>query len=374
MKGRAKMKKLLISLLCVISVVSLMASAAFSVSAETIKFDFTLTQPGWGTEADGIIARFANSYPGYHTPWSEPGGHPNLDFEKGLMYWSTTEKTLKPSDYVDIVAEESGNHYLTFTAEDTYDGIESVPFVESRIDENDEVCVVFKWKGDDPNFQVYVNQLRYKTTDGTSKDSHRVSHNGDAKRNEIISDGEDGWNVAFCKPENDSIKKPHDIMPYYIFQVGVQVQNDPSCTAIVDDIRLGKYNATNDCIYDLDGKVMYDLRNLKTTEGEDILNAGMFPNIDYDVEYADVYSDKAQDDAAEENGNEKKSYGIFKNADGSFSIVFWVVVICVPVVLIALAALVVVIIIKKKKAPKANEVSDDEAPETIEESQETQGE
>ena len=79
------MKKFLISLICVAAVVSLICGSAFSVSAETIKFDFKLTQPGWGTEEDGIIARFANSYPSYHTPYSEPGGHPNLNFENFVV-------------------------------------------------------------------------------------------------------------------------------------------------------------------------------------------------------------------------------------------------------------------------------------------------
>lgn len=354
------MKKFLISLICVAAVVSLICGSAFSVSAETIKFDFKLTQPGWGTEEDGIIARFANSYPSYHTPYSEPGGHPNLNFEKGLMYWTTTEKTLKPNDFVDIVKEENGNHYLTFTAEDTYDGIESVPFVESRIDEDDEICVVFKWKGDDPNFQVYVNQLRYKTTDGTSKDTHRVSHNGDAKRNEIISDGEDGWNVAFCKPEKDSIKKPHDIMPYYIFLVGVQVQNDPSCTAIVDDIRLGKYNESNQTIYDLDGKVMYDLKNIDTVVGEDVLNSYMFPDINYELKYDDVYGAKKAS-----TNDEKISENNLFFKDGAPTVVFWIIIICGAVIIIVGAAVVILIIVKKKKAPA--EATDETADETAEE-------
>ena len=365
-KGRENMKKILISLICVAAVVSLICGSAFSTSAETIKFDFTLSQPGWGTEEDGIIARFPNSYSSHHTPWSEPGGHPNLDFEKGLMYWTTNEKdSQKPSDYVDIVKEENGNHYLTFTAKDTYQGIESVPFVESRIDENDEICVVFKWRGDDPNFQIYVNQLRYKTTDGKQKDTKRVSHNGDAKRNEIIADGEDGWNVAFCKPETDSVKKPHDIMPYYIFQVGVEVQTDPSCKAIVDDIRLGKYSENNQIIYDLDGKVMYDLKNIDTVEGEDLLNEGMFPDINYNVTYDDVYGAKKSG-----SGSNALSQNNLFFKDGAPTVVFWIIIICGAVILIAGIAVVIVVIVAKKK--KASDKPEEELAETTENPSEEQ--
>lgn len=356
------MKKLLISLLCIIAVVSLIGGSAFSTNAATINFEFKLSQPGWGTEKDGIIARFPNSYPGYHTPWSEPGGHPNLDFEKGLYCWSTTEETLKPDDYVDVLQEDNGNHYITFTATNTYDGIESIPFVESRIDENDEICVVFKWKGNDPNFQVYCNQYRYKSTDGQERDVHRVSHNGDAKRGEIIVDGEDGWNVGYCKPEKDSIRKPYDIMPYYIFNIGVQVQGDPSCNAMVDDIRLAKYNDTNACLYDLDGKLMYDMRNIEAVEGEDLLNEGMFPDINYDITYDDVYGAKK---SSTNNSTISENNIFFK--DGAPTVVFWVIIICGAAILVAGIAVIVLIIVKKKKAPAEatdeSEVSEEAATE-----------
>lgn len=357
------MKKFLISFISILAVVSLMLGSAFSTSADAIKFEFKLTQSGWGTEEDGVIARFANSYPGYHTPWNEAGGHPNLDFEKGLMYWSTTKETLKPSDYVDIVEEENGNHYLTFTATNTYDGIESVPFVESRITADDEICVVFKWRGDDPNFQVYLNQLRYKTTDGTSKDSHRVSHNGDAKRNEIIVDGEDGWNVAYCKPENDSIKEPYDIMPYYIFNIGVQVCNDPTCVAQVDDIRLAKYSQTSNKLFDLDGNLMYDLNNMNPDEGEDLLNASMFPDINYDITYDEVYN--ANSSGAAKNAQIEEGNGIFfKN--GSPTVVFWIIIACGAVIIIAAAVVIVLVIAKKKKNGSSPEGEGSEPPDSNE--------
>lgn len=347
------MKKFLISFISIVAVISLFLGSALSASASK------LSLPGWGTEEEGIIPKFV-SYPAYHTPWTETNGFPNADFEKGLLYWSSTDPKEKPAEVVKVLTEENGNKCVQFTATNNYDGIESISFRESRVKAGDELCVVFDWKGEDGNFQVYCEQIVYKDAACDSWDAvFRISHNGDAKRGEIINGGGgDDWNVGYCKPEKP-VKAYYDANPYYYFRFGVQAFNDPSVNAIVDNVRLGKFSASTNTIYDLDGKVMYDLNNLKIEEGEEILTEEMFPNIDYSVTYDDVY------------GNKKDVVKIEKEEDTTSKAILWVIIGCGAIIVIAIAVLIIVLIVKKKNKKKTIE-SEDTTEECEEPSEETE--
>ena len=343
------MKKLITLFLCIATSISIILSGALSVCAAP-----AFVVDGFGTEEDGIIPPIS-FYSHYHTPYTETNGFPNADFEKGLMYWTQGRK-LKPADVVDIVEEENGNHYLTFTCNNPYEGIDGIRFVDSRVKVGDNLVVVYDWRGEDPNFQVALVQYMMNA-DGSSGTEVRLSHNGDAKtQNFLFATEENGWNVSFNKVQNPVAEPTRGDSTIYLSYM-VQVCSDPTNTSHIDNIRLAIHSETSNILYDLDGKVMYDLNNLPVDGTKDEIDKSEFDNIDYDAENKEISKNEKTDVNADEAKREK-----------SFIAKYFVwIIVGGGVLLLIVAAVVVVIIIaaKKKKASAAT----DEPTETTEENE-----
>lgn len=332
------MKRFLVSLICIITAVVMILGCSFGTYAAP-----SFVVEGFGTEEEGIIPPIS-FYPHYHTPYTETNGFPNADFEKGLMYWSQGRK-LNPADVVDIVEEENGNKYLTFTCDAPYQGIDSVRFVDSRVKVGDNLVVVYDWRGEDPNFQVALVQYMMNA-DGSSGTEVRLSHNGDAKRCDFLFTTEEkGWNVSFNKVQNPVAKPSRGDDTIYLSYM-VQVCNDPTNTSHIDNIRLAIYGETANVLYDLDGNVMYDLNNLPTDNTEDEIDSSEFDDIDFDAENEDL-SENEETTADTDDESEDKTF-IKKY-------LLWIIIGAGAVVIIAAAVVVIIVIAAKKKKNTASE-------------------
>ena len=369
------MKKLITLFLCIATSISIILSGALSVCAAP-----AFVVDGFGTEEDGIIPPIS-FYTHYHNPYTETNGFPNADFEKGLMYWTQGRK-LKPADLVDIVEEENGNHYLTFTCNNPYEGIDGIRFVDSRVKVGDNLVVVYDWRGEDPNFQVALVQYMMNA-DGSSGTEVRLSHNGDAKtQNFLFATEENDWNVSFNKVQNPVAEPTRGDSTIYLSYM-VQVCSDPTNTSHIDNIRLAIHNETSGILYDLDGKVMYDLNDLPVADVEDTLEPEDFEGIDFDAKNPDASGEneelttgltKEEDTKEEDKKSVIESYNMFsaENWQGSD---WWKPAVATGAIVIVVAgiavAVILVVISKKKKAaaaveqPEATEETEDNTDQNI---------
>ena len=366
------MKKLFVCFFTLLIVVTLVLGSAFSASAKTYNFKLN---SGWGTKESGIITKTPN-YHLEHTPYNETPGFPNGDFEQGLMYFIGTGG--EPTSQVQISQDSNGNHYGKFITDIQWGGLRSIPFVENRVKAGDLIALVCDWRGDDGNFQAVLEQICYKNTDGTEYDRYRIADGGNAKAFDIIADGEDGWSVRVFEAKM-VIQEPNAVMPDYFFNIGIETRAS-GCDAEFDNLRIAKYSIDTGILYNLDGSVMYDINNLGIEEGEDYLTSSMFPNINYDLTYDNVYNSSTSTvNNSELKGNDGN---FFFDADGKATVWFWVIIGCGAFIIIAAAATVVVIIVVKKKKRSAlpeeesdlsedansEEIAGTEDPEQIEES------
>jgi hypothetical protein len=130
----------------------------------------------------------------------------------------------------------------------------------------------------------------------------------------------------------------------------VQVCSDPTNTSHIDNIRLAIHNETSGILYDLDGKVMYDLNNLPVDDTKDEIDKSEFDNIDYDAKNEEISKNKKTDVNADEAKREK-----------SFIAKYFVwIIVGGGVLLLIVAAVVVIIIISAKKKKAATETESNE--------------
>lgn len=327
------LKKLVSVLLAVVVALIIMAGSNISVFADD-----------YGTFEDGILA---NQNMASYKPLKDGKGFPNGDFEQGLRYWGTERGKELPSKMVKLV-EEEGNHFIEFTAEKTWDGIYSTTFAENRIGPDETVSALFKFRGD-VNFQIVLIQI-CSSADGKNYTERRLALE---TQTVVIGAGADGWSVGVLDPTQktavpSSVGAQYDD-PNYYFLYFVQVKTDPTVTTQIDDIQLVKYNKSSGIISDLDGKQLYDMKNLPVSDE-------LLKNDDFGDYIQDEY------DYTLEKETKKDTT---KTDDGNFlSKYLWVIIAAGVVVVVAVATVVVIVVIKKKKAPQADGGDTEETVET----------
>lgn len=340
------MKRVFLTTLAVVVAVTMIFGSTLGISAAG-RFDSE-----YGTEADGIIptSNYTQDYAGYYESCPGTTGFPNGDFEQGLKYWTTPRTKYLPADTVDII-EENGNHFMRFTTENTYQGIESLRFVDSRVKVGDSLAIMYKWRSDDPNFQLILQQ--YKMEPPSIGEIKRVSQGKGVTVVEAASDGD--WNITVTQVESADnpniglVQEPQNESKTIYLSYVIQVCSDPTTVADIDDLQLVIYNKNTGKITDLDGKELYDANNLPGSNAEEEINADDFADIDYDAENEEVAADT--ESKAEDKNTEEKDESFIEKY-------LWVIIAGGAVILIAAAVVVIVIVVKKKKAV----VPADEAP------------
>ena len=305
----------------------------------------------WGTESGGITLppSFKNNLPGFYENCPGTSGFPNADFEQGLKYWmSNTDE--KPSNNAEIV-EEDGNKFLRLSGDEAYDGIESARFVDSRVKVGDSLAIMYDWRADDPSFQIVLKQ--YLTEPGTIK-VQRLSMRTGVNVVEAYTDQE--WNTTVTQVETNEFPTSRVLEPenetktiYLSFLLEI---SNPSTVVDIDNLKLVIYNKTTGKIKDLDGKELYDAKNLKKDVVEEKLTEEDFADIDYKATYA---SGKKKT---------KNPFAIIGSNDGEGGFIannIWIIVAVAVVVIIAAAA-VVIIVVKKKKAVTPEDATIEETP------------
>ena len=285
---------------------------------------------GNGTEEQGIIPPTDNYYI-YHTPYTESDGFPNADFQKGLMYWTQGQKD-RAIDSVELV-EEDGNKFVTFTAKDRHDGIYSIRFADSRVKVGDTLAVMYDWRGEDPAFQIALNQ-HIMNKDESSVSMIRLSQDAGDVTNIKIASREGEWNTSMSNV-NEVVKEPNLGNPTIYLSYIVQVKNDITCNAQIDNLRVVVYNKDTGNIYDLDHKKLFNIYELGNDEVDDTIDKSDFENIDYDA--------KPDNIKADEKG---------KDNDKTFIQKYSGAIIGGGIAVVVVAAAVVTVILLKKKAPK----------------------
>lgn len=284
----------------------------------------------YGTYEDGILA---NQNMANYKPLKDGKGFPNGDFEQGLKYWGTQRGKELPSSKVKLL-EEDGNHFIEFAAEKNWDGIYSTTFSENRVGPDESVSALFKFRGD-VNFQIVLIQLCL-TADGKSYSERRLAIE---TKTLVIGTGADGWSVGLLDTTQKTVK-PSDVDAKYddpnmYFIYFVQVKTDSTVTTQIDDIQLVNYNKTSGTVTDLDGKQLYDMKNLP-------VNPELLENDDFGDYIEDEYDYTLEKET-------KKSEG--KTADGNFLSKYLWVIIAAGVVIVVAAAAAVIIVLKKKNTP-----------------------
>ena len=333
------MKKILSVALCILACVSIAVCGSISALADD-----------YGTFEDGIYAgqNMAN-----YKPLKDGTGFPNGDFEQGLRYWGVQRGKDYPSKFVKL-QEENGNHFIEFTPEKAWDGIYSTTASDVRVGPDEWVSVLFKYRGDN-NFQIVLIQLLL-TADGKTYSERRLAIES---KTVTIGSGTDGWNVCVLDPTQKTIEpaavdsKYDD--PNYYFLYFVQAKSDPTILTQVDDIQLVKYNKTTGIINDLDGKKLYDMKNLPVDKAV-LENDDFADYIQDEYNYTVEPEEAATTPEAKQSSSFIKSYNMFSSENWSGD-TWWKPATATAVIVILLAgvAATVIIILKKKKASNCEE-------------------
>ena len=344
------MKKIMLISFVFLIIVSIMTVTCMPASALG-RFDSE-----WGTESDGITLppTFRINLPGFYESCPGTSGFPNADFEQGLKYWmSNTDE--KPSNNAKIV-EENGNKFLRLSGDEAFDGIESARFVDSRVKVGDSLAIMYDWRADDPSFQIVLKQ--YLTEPGTIK-LQRLSMRTGVNVVEAYTDQE--WNTTVTQVETNEFPTSRVLEPeneakaiYLSFLLEI---SNPSTVVDIDNLKLVIYNKTTGKIKDLDGKELYDTKNLKGNVVEEVLKEEDFAGIDYNALSS---SDKAElSPVKEDNKNSEKTS---ENKDYTM-----IIILIVGAVIVVGAAAVVLIIVKRKKnsAPLSETENEDSPDESI---------
>ena len=328
-------KRVITSLLCATVILSVSLCCGLYANADVTQ---TVITEGWGTYEEGLKpGKPAHDYYRYHIPYTDSDRFPNADFEKGLTYWTHCRGRM-PNESVKLV-KDGENTAIQFTAKEQYDGIFSVPFIDSRVKEGDNLVVVYKWKGTG-NIQIGLEQIMKNSGELDSYvKNFRVSHIGMTGQMKSLYFSADGskWNVSMSNL-NSPIAAPEGTDKTIYLSLFAQVCTDMTDETIVDDLVIARFNEDTGLVFDLDGNKIYDLNNLPTDEVEDEINMDDFDGIDYDAKPDDLKTD--------ENG---------KDNDKTFIQKYLGAIIGVGVAVIIAAAVVVIIVIKKKQAPKTAE-------------------
>lgn len=340
------LKKIIASLIYVTVVLSISLCYPLCVSAEDtiVPADQTVITEGWGTYEDGLKpGEPAHDYYRYQIPYTETDRFPNADFEQGLMYWTHCRGRM-PSESVKLV-KDGDNTAIQFTAQSTYDGIFSVPFVDSRVKAGDNLVVVYNWKGAG-NVQIGLEQImKNKAEPDCYVKNFRVSHIGGGGQNKSLYLSADGskWNVSMSNL-NAPVAEPEGTDKTIYLSLFAQVCTDVTDDTIVDNLIIARYNENSGIVYDLDGNKLYDLNNLEVDVVPDEIDADQFENIDYD----------ANPKLADKDENDEKS------SEKTFIQKYIVLIIVLGAVIIAVAAVAIRIISKKKKAVLNTQSSEDD--------------
>lgn len=346
------MKRILTSLICVLTAVCLILGCSFNVLADD----------GWGTEEEGIHAPH-NNYVRYYKAYTETDGCPNADFSQGYRYWTTdyNNKDTKSNQVVEAsrIEKDGDNTYVVMTPHFQYDNIATVMFTDSRVQVDDKLVVLYDWHNTsgDASIQVIIYQY-ILDSNGKCVASHRISDASDGGITDLtIAFNDTDWNTSMSR-QRQQVKDPTqdggDGKIYLSFVIESITEFTDHGTK-VDNLRLAKYNKESGDVFDLDGKRLYNVNELNEgTDIEDEIQTDAFDNIDYDAENEEL-AEKSEEP-------EKKESFIAKY-------LVWIIV-GAGVLLLIIAGVVVAIIIvvaKKKKKATDEETTVDEIEEDSQE-------
>ncbi len=294
---------------------------------------------GYGTYEDGIKPPIP-FYTYYHA--CIPGdGFPNFDFNKGFEYWTmrytNTDTIRKIRDIAQIKKDSDGNTYAHIDAPRDYAGIVTPKFKLEKLAVGSTPGILYKWRGEQPHLQVYLEEYFNADNKEEGGSTLRVGHNGDRGAQEIWAADEENpeeWNIRLSI-NNKPVVASTSENPTRYYSVGVEVTKE-GASMDVDDIQVVIHNDETKKVYDLDGKLLYDLTNLPKRESPD-----------YDFGELSDTVDTTEDVSKASGEGNKKNPDAPKNSTGKT--LYWVI-IGAAVVIVAAAAVVTVIVVKKKKA------------------------
>ena len=344
------MKKILTSLMCILTAVCLIFGCSLSVLADD----------GWGTEEEGIHAPH-NNYVRYYKAYTEKSGCPNADFSQGYRFWTTdyNNKDSKSNQVVEAsrLEKDGDNTYIVMTPHFQYDNIATVMFTDDRIKLDDKLTILYDWHNTTgtANLQVIIYQYVLDSR-GKCQEFRRIADASDGGITDLkIAFNDTDWNTSMSRQRQDlldpSIKG--DGKFYFSFVIESTTDFTDHGTK-VDNLRFAKFNKTTGDVYDLDGKRLYNINELEMgADIEDDIQTEDFDNIDYEAENEEI---------TEQDKTEDKTEG--KSFIAKYLV--WII-IGGGVLLLIVAAVVVVIIISAKKKKAA--ATTDELPEAAEENE-----
>lgn len=363
------LKNILVALLALIIAVTVIVGSTISVNAINANAQKAFEAQGYGSFEEGVIPPFPY-YSWYHPSIKdmEDIGHPNLNFEKGLEYWTVggdnntfNAGILKPTTFVELKKEANGNHYISLTPIDGYDGIVTVKFPFNKLKVGDTPGLLYKWRGDSHAMQVSLEQYYDADLAEEGGKTLRIGHNGDRGSKNIWTadeDNEDEWNIQLSinlKPVTASTSENSTIYYHVICE---STQNAEISKGLdIDDVQIVIHNDATQKVYDLDGKLLYDLNNLPKREVVDYIFAEDLPEKD-DRAKLKVDIDSLLDGSKDlDNVATEQSDKNDKDVSSNNSLIW--IIIAVAVVLLLAAGAVVFVILKKKKSTVTNDTKNE---------------
>ena len=360
------MKKIITSLICILTAVCLIFGCSLNVLADD----------GWGTEEAGIYAPH-NNYVRYYKAYTEKSGCPNPDFSLGYRFWTTdyNNKDSKSNQVVEAsrLEKDGDNTYIVMTPHFQYDNIATVMFTDDRIKLEDKITVLYDWHNTSgtANLQIVVYQY-VLDANGKCQEFRRIADASDAGITDLVLAFNDtDWNTSMSRQRQDLLDPSIKGDGKFYFSIVIESTTDfTEHGTKVDNLRLARFNKTSGDVYDLDGKRLYNINELDMGgDIDDTISEDDFADIDYEAENEELTTGltKEEDTKEEDKKSFIESYNMFstENWQGSD---WWKPAVATGAIVIVVAgiavAVILVVISKKKKAAAA--VEQPEATEEIE--------
>ena len=299
-------KNFLISILVLTFSLILLAGCIFTVAAaDTYAPNFNSSAlnayktQGYGSFNQGVVAPIS-SYRFYHPSiqygYPNIDGHPNLDFEKGYEFWHDK------SEQVKMVTDSSGNTYCTIIGTKEHSGISSIKFTHSKLKTGDTVGLLYKWRNKNHLRAVSGSITELYEVKNEATDWRTIDVAGRDGRSPLTiwtvdEEDDEGWNIALMRPANP-VKEPTGTVPIVYFSVLLQADSNADVfkNTDFDDLQIVKHNESSGNVYDLDGKLLYNINNLPKLEYKDYVFGNEYkdpdPNADLKVDVKDIISGK----------------------------------------------------------------------------------
>lgn len=321
--------KFLISLVC----------AVLTFSSLSVLADGQTDENYYGTPEEGMYVRQ------YQINKTTPlDGIHNWDFAEGFKYWAGLDGK-KVADSAKLLTEDSVR-YIKLTGDTQWNGIITPLTVVEELKPGQQACIVYDWKGNAADFQVYLSQWVQNESGALSEVRLGLMY---GKTLHEAKDAND-WNTSVTRTK-ELVKASDSGNENIYISAAMQLATEKpaEADARIANIRLCIMNVISGRIYDLDGKLIKSDTYEYKEDKKDYEQALEGFEDYYKRQEAEKLKQQAAAKKAQSSGKTTVSSESQVDSESSNNNSKTIILaVCISVTVLAIAAITVSVIIFKK--------------------------